>query len=486
MAATPVQPPKSSTPRNIHRPLPPAWDAGWFGIRPALRFRADPLGVLLRAAEVAAQHNHLVDLRFGPASRFLVTDPDGVRQILVEDAAKFYKSTQLKDILGPSLGQGLLTSDGEFWRRQRKLAQPAFHHKRIEGYASTMVAFTQRLLDQWEVASTSASAERDVEHDVERDIERDIDQDMMQLTMEIVVQCLFDADVTHDAAELGEAMSVGNELASERFTKLWVPPMWVPTRDNRRATQAIRTIDDVLMRFIHERRAGGIAALRERRDLLSMLLAAVDDDGGTGMSDKQARDEAFTLFAAGHETTATTLMWTWYLLARNPAVEAALHEELDRVLGGRAPTLADLAQLPYTDQIIKESLRLYPVAWITAREAIEPVHVGGYDFEKGATFFISPYVLHHDARYFDAPEEFRPDRWTPEFEKQLPRFAYFPFGGGPRVCIGNTFAIMEARLILATIAQRYRLHLAPDQVVEPLPLITLRSKNGLKMRVERR
>jgi len=455
---------------NTHSALPPAWDAGWFGIRSALRFRADSLGVLMAAAQTGARYGHMVDLRFGPVSRFLVSHPDWVRHIYVEQAAKFYKTQQVKDILGPSLGNGLLISDGDFWRRQRKLAQPAFHHKRIEGYATVMVDFTQRMLSQWNSASST----------------RDIDQDMMQLTMEIVAKCLFDADVASDAAGLGEAITTSNKLASARFTKLFVPPTWVPTRDNKRAVQAIDTIDHVLMRFIHQRRAEGLDALRERSDLLSMLLAAVDEDGSGGMTDKQARDEAFTLFVAGHETTATTLTWVWYLLSQNPVAEAKLHEELEHVLGGRTPTVADLARLPFTDWVIKETLRLYPVAWITSREAIEPVQVGDYHFDKGAVFFLSPYVLHHDATYFEAPEEFRPERWAGDFEKQLPRFAYFPFGGGPRVCIGNTFALMEAQLILATIAQRFTMRLAPGQVVEPLPLITLRSKYGLKMEVERR
>ena len=472
MDARPVEPSAPIVPTSSPHKQPPAWDAGWFGIRSALRFRADSLGVLMAAAQVAAHHGHLVDLRFGPVSRFVVCHPDLVRQIYVEEAAKFYKTQQVKDILGPSLGNGLLISDGEFWRRQRKLAQPAFHHKRIEGYATTMVDFTTRMLSKWETDLQTST--------------REIDQDMMQLTMEIVSKCLFDADVANDASELGEAITTGNELASARFTKLLVPPTWVPTRDNKRAAQAIETIDQVLMRFIHERRADGVDALRERNDLLSMLLLAVDEDDGGGMTDKQARDEAFTLFVAGHETTATTLTWVWYLLSQNPAAEAKLHEELDRVLGERTATLADLAQLPYTDWIIKETLRMYPVAWITSREAIEPVQVGGYDFDKGAVFFLSPYVLHHDATYFEAPEEFRPERWAGDFEKQLPRFAYFPFGGGPRVCIGNTFALMEAQLLLVTIAQRFQMRLDPDQVIEPLPLITLRSKYGLKMEVVRR
>ena len=472
MEARPAKSPAPPAPFAPHHKQPPAWDAGWFGIRSALRFRADSLGVLMAAAQMGARHGHIVDLRFGPVSRFLVSHPDWIRQIYVEQAAKFYKSAQLKEVLGPLLGNGLLVSDGDFWRRQRKLAQPAFHHKRIEGYANTMVDFTQRMLNTWDNVSVTST--------------RDIDQDMMQLTMEIVAKCLFNADVTSDAAGLGEAITTGNELASARFTKLFTPPTWVPTRDNKRAARAIDTIDQVLMRFIHQRRAEGLDALRDRSDLLSTLLAAVDEDGGGGMTDKQARDEAFTLFVAGHETTATTLTWVWYLLSQNPAAEAKLHEELERVLGGRTPTVADLAQLPFTDWIIKETLRLYPVAWITSREAIEPVQVGEYAFDKGAVFFLSPYVLHHDATYFEAPEEFRPERWAGDFEKQLPRFTYFPFGGGPRVCIGNTFALMEAQLILATIAQRFQMRLAPGHVVEPLPLITLRSKYGLRMEVASR
>ena len=216
-----------------------------------------------------------------------------------------------------------------------------------------------------------------------------------------------------------------------------------------------------------------------------MLLAAQDEDGSQ-MSDQQLRDEAMTLFLAGHETTALLLSWAWYLLAENPSVEAKLHAELTAVLGGRTPTMADLPALNYTDQIVKEVLRLYPPAYAMGRQSLQDIEIGGYRIPAKAQLFFFPYVVQRDPRYFDAPEEFRPERWTEAFVKQLPRYAYFPFGGGPRLCIGNSFATMEAVLILATIAQQFRLTLVPNQIIKPLPSVTLRPERGIKMVLEKR
>jgi cytochrome P450 len=360
-------------------------------------------------------------------------------------------------------GRGLLTSEGDFWLRQRRLAQPAFHRARIAGYASTMVEYTERLLHEWQDGE-----------------ERDIHKEMMRLTLHIVGKTLFDADVERDAQDIGKSMELLLEFGADFRRTLFVP-QWLPTPTNIRVDRAIRQIEKVLYRMIAEKRASG----RDAGDLLSMLLAAQDEDGSR-MTDKQLRDEAITLFLAGHETTANTLSWTWWLLAQNPAVEAKLHAELRNVLAGRAPSLDDLPKLVYTNHIITESMRLYPPAWGTARTAIEDHEIAGYAVPKGSGVSFAQWTVHRDARWYDAPDEFRPERWEGDLLKRLPRFAYFPFGGGPRQCIGNSFALMEAALILATIAQQYRFRLVEGHPVVPLASITLRPRHGIRVVMESR
>jgi cytochrome P450 len=300
--------------------------------------------------------------------------------------------------------------------------------------------------------------------------------------MSIIAKTLFDADVATEAREIGDVITVLLQLLNERFNKLIAIPDWIPTSSNRRLAQASRRLDQLIQRFIDDRRASG----EDKGDLLSMLLLARDEDGTGQMTDKQVRDEAMTLFGAGHETTAVALTWTWYLLSQHPEVEAKLHDELDAVLGGRKPTLEDLPHLPYTEKVIKEAMRLYPPAWGTSREPITDVEIGGYPIKKGQTIFINIYGVHRDARFFSDPGRFDPERFSPENEKQIPHYAYLPFGGGPRVCIGNAFAMMEARLILATVAQQYRLKLAPGHQVAPQRVFTLRPKHGMKMIAVRR
>lgn len=436
----------------------PSVKGGLLGLGSLLRFRNDSLTVL----EEAARLGDLSHIPFGPRPMLLVNHPDLIHQVLVEKAGSFYKTQQLKKLFEASLGQGILTADGEAWRRQRKLVQPAFHFKRIEAYATTMVEYAERMMQSW-----SANEQRNIDHD------------MTKLTLAIVSKTLFNADTSADADKLGDAITTGQEIIIRQFNSVFVPPAWLPTRTNKLAAQSLNTIDQTVMGFIHERRKTG----EDNGDLLSMLLLARDDDGKGGMSDKQARDEAFTLFVAGHETTANALTWTWWLLSQHPQVREKLHREIDTVLAGRAPTAQDLAKLTYLDQIIKESLRIRPPVWITTREPIEDVQIGGVSVKKGGFVGVSPWTMHHDARYFDAPHEFRPERWTPEFEKQLPKFAYFPFGGGPRICIGNQFALMEAKLVIATVAQRWTLEYAGAGDPGLQPLVTLRPANGMAMRL---
>jgi cytochrome P450 len=413
-------------------------------------------------AGLMREYGDFVSLRILNFRILLLNHPDHIEDVLVNHPRKFIRGRVLlanKRVFG----RGLLTSEGDFWLRQRRLAQPAFHRARIAGYASTMVEFTERLLHEWQDGE-----------------ERDIHAEMMRLTLQIVGKTLFDADVECDAQDIGKSMELLLEL-SANFRRTIFIPHWVPTPTNFRLERAIRQIEKVLYRMIAEKRASG----RDSGDLLSMLLAAQDEDGSR-MTDQQLRDEAITLFLAGHETTANTLSWTWWLLAQNPAVEAKLQAELRTVLAGRAPSLDDLPKLVYTNQIITESMRLYPPAWGTARTAIEDHEIAGYAVPKGSGVSFAQWTVHRDARWYDAPDEFRPERWEGDLLKRIPRFAYFPFGGGPRQCIGNTFALMETALTLATIAQQYRFRLVEGHPVVPLASITLRPRYGIRVVLESR
>jgi cytochrome P450 len=330
-----------------------------------------------------------------------------------------------------------------------------------------MVEFTERMLESWSEGQP-----------------RDVQEDMMRLTLEIVAKTLFDAEIGGDSVQASAAMETLMSSFMARTAKLIPVPHWIPTPLNLRVERAARRLDGIILAIIAERRKTGV----DRGDLLSMLLHAQDEESGRRMTDGQLRDEAMTLFMAGHETTANTLTWTWYLLATHPEVETKLHDELDGVLGHRPPTMADLARLRFTSMIITETLRLYPTVWMLGREAVEPVELGGYSLPIGLTVFMPQWTIHRDPRWFDDPEAFRPERWEPGLRllESIPRYAYFPFGGGPRVCIGNNFAQMESALLLATIARRYRLRLTSDAIVTPLPTMTLRPAQGVRVVVSRR
>jgi cytochrome P450 len=412
--------------------------------------------------KLALEYGDIAGMRILNFRSIFINHPDTIEEVLVTNSRKYTKGKVLR-ANRHVFGEGLLTSEGEFWLRQRRLAQPAFHRARIASYAATMVEYTQRLLQDW----------RDGE-------ERDAHKEMMRLTLQIVGKTLFDADVERDAREVGKSLELLLEIGAN-FRRTIFVPHWLPTPTNLRVKREVAQIEKILYRIIAERRASG----RDAGDLLSMLLSAQDEDGSR-MTDRQLRDEAITLFLAGHETTASTLSWTWWLLAQNPAVEAKLHAELDAVLGDRAPSLSDLPRLSYTGHIITESLRLYPAAWGIARLVIEDHEVAGYPVKKGMGVAMAQWVVHRDPRWYDAPEEFRPERWEDDLLKRLPRFAYFPFGGGPRQCIGNTFALMEAALILATIAQKFRLRMVANHPVVPLASITLRPRHGVRVLLESR
>lgn len=421
-------------------------------------------------AQLANSHDEIVRFRIFGNTFYLLTSPELVREVLVTRVAAFPKDDRDISLLSRIIGKGLVTTNGDEHRRQRALTQPAFHHRRIEAYARTMVDYTEEMLDGFTDGQT-----------------RDIAHDMMNLTMFIVTKSLFGAGKDTMAAEaerVGEAIHMLQEIADAEFVGPFVLPEWLPTRTNRDRKQYRAVVHGVIDRMVTERRAAG--AITDTGDLLSMLLLARDEDGAP-MSDREVRDQLLTLFVAGHETTSNALTWTWYLLSEHPAAAARLHEEVDRVLGDRPPTLDDLPNLPYTLQVLKESMRLYPPAWVlNIRRAAAATVIGDYTVPKGALIWLSPYAMHHQARFFPEPERFAPERWTPDAEKALPRYAYMPFGAGPRVCIGNGFAMMEAHLIVAAMARRVSLALAPDQTIEKAARVTLSNRTGMRMRVAAR
>lgn len=421
----------------------------------------DPLRFL---REVREQHGDVVQVSIGPLEVTLVSHPDVVEDILVTRNRLWQKDAYLHQTLRPVLGDGLLSSEGDFWRRQRRLAQPAFHRDRIAGYGEIMVQHAMRLAGRWRDGET-----------------RDVHKDMMRLTLEIVAETLFGTNVGDHAEEVGTALEGVLSVVTDPLEVFFPVLKRLPTLSRRRFDRSVVKLDSIMYGVIEQRRKGKEG---ETNDLLSMLLHARDDDGSR-MSDKQLRDECMTLFLAGHETTAINLSWTWLLLSQNPVAASRLARELDEVLGGRPPTVADLPHLRYAGHVIAESLRLYPPAWSMGREARDDVDIGGYVVRGGAQVWFCPWAIQRDARWFDQPDQFRPERWEGDFAKTLHRYAYFPFGGGPRFCIGQAFAQMEAVLLLATLAQAFHVEVLARRVV-PEPSVTLRPKGGLRVRLRKR
>jgi cytochrome P450 len=425
-------------------------------------FRAHPIRFLMK---MAREYGDLPYFRVASQRIYLVNHPDLVREVLVTNQANFTKSRALQRarIL---LGEGLLTSEGQFHLRQRRLVQPAFHRERLAAYAAVMSEYAVQFRDRWTAGSTV-----------------DVASEMMRLTLAVVGKTLFSADIEEEAPEIGEALTVVLKM----FRMLMMPfseyVQKLPLPSVRRFEKAGARLDKTIYGLIHARRRSG----EDTGDLLSMLLLAHDEEAdGSGMTDKQVRDEALTLFLAGHETTANALTWTWYLLSQNPECERRLHAEIDSALEGRVPAMSDLPQLRYAEMVFAEAMRLYPPAWAVGRMAKGAFELGGIPIAAKSICIVSPYVMQRDARWFPDPERFDPERWTPEAREARPKFSYFPFGGGARVCIGERFAWMEGVLMIVAIAQKWKLRLAKDQRVEPLPLITLRTKYGMRMVVEAR
>jgi cytochrome P450 len=405
----------------------------------------------------AEQYGDVCSFRFGPRRIYLVSHPDLIEQVLVTDAKHYTKHFGAR-MYKPVLGNGLVTSEGDFWLRQRRLAQPAFLRQRLVGYAPVMVALTQKMLDE---------AWRD-------GLRVDVHAQMSQLTSAIALKTLFDLDGGADREAYTDALREVFDLLKQRFYSFVPVPRWLPTPRNLRLWRSLRKLRGLVDGFIRAGRARKVPG----DDLLSRLIHACDEDG-TRMTDRQLRDEAMTLYLAGHETTALTLSWAWYLLALHPHVEERLADEWSKVLAGRAPTAADLPRLTYTEHVITEAMRVRPPVYLIGREAVDDRELGGYRVRRGTTIFLSQWVTHRDGRFYDDPLEFRPERWEGGLAQRLPKYAYFPFGGGPRVCIGNGFAMMEAVLLLATFGQHYRFTLEPEPPVTFDLGITLLPQNGI-------
>jgi len=460
-AVRPIRVPRFGASRHVGNGFP-AGPTARYPFQFLVEIARNPLAMMIA---MAGDYGDIAHYRIGPQHLFLFNHPDLIRDVLVTNQKNFHKSRGLERAKR-LLGNGLLTSEGEFHLRQRRLAQPAFHRQRIAAYAATMTDFAGRTRSQWTDGATV-----------------DMHTEMMRLTLGIVAKTLFDADVDSEAAEIGSAMTAAFESFNYAMLPFTEYLDRLPIPAVRRFNAARDRLDSTIYRMIRERRASG----EDRGDLLSMLLLAQDTEGdGTSMSDAQLRDEALTIFLAGHETTANALTWTWYLLSQHPEVEARLHSELDSTLAGRLPTYENLPALPYTRMVLAESMRLYPPAWAIGRRALEDFEAGGFTVPAGSVVLMSQYIMHRDSRFFPEPERFDPERWTPEHQAERPKFSYFPFGGGARVCIGEQFAWMEGILLIAAIAQQWRMRLVPDHVVDLQPLITLRPKYGMRMTLEGR
>ncbi len=449
--------PTSRTPvpdgANERRPIPVVPRTGWLGNLEA--FRVDRVGMQLR---LAAEYPEVGGLRFGFTSGVIVNAPALAHEVLSTKHDHFVKAPGLTVFLKPLLGNGLLTSEREFHAKQRRLLAPAFTHKRIASYADTMARRGERFARRIEDGESL-----------------DISAEMMRLTLEIVGKTLFDAEMGTDAGDVGQAVTTAMECAIEQIhSSLPIPP-FIPTPLNLENRRAVAKLDAIIYRLIRERRALDV----DRGDVLSTLLEA-RDEVGRPMPDRQVRDESMTLFLAGHETTANALSWVFYLLAKNPDARARVEAEIDAI--GHVPTYADLGKLPFALAVFKEAMRIFPPAYILPRRVVRPVDIGPYRIGRNTLVFVNVLGIHRRPDLFEDPDAFRPERFLGDAEKALPRGAYIPFGGGPRVCIGNHFATMEGHLLMSILLSRLRFDLTSDAEVELEPLVTLRPKNGIPMR----
>lgn len=413
--------------------------------------------------EAGNQYGDVVHLDLGPREFYLLNHPDYIRYVLQDNYRNYHKGY---DPIEPLIGNGLVMSEGNFWRRQRRLMQPAFHRDQLASFADVIAGATAEMLSRWERAARHETL-------------LDMAEEMTHLTLQVILRTMFSTDIDD---KIDVASRAFEDALAYMNQQLMAPFEWlqhIPTPAKRRFQRALTALDDIVYGIIAERRHSD----DDPGDLLSMLLNAQDEETGESMTDKQVRDEVMTIFLAGHETTANALAWVWYLLSKYPATARQVRSEVDDVLGDRAPAYEDLQNLTYMRRVIDETLRLYPSAWMFARQAVEDDEIGGYSIPAGATLMLSPFVTHRRAEFWENPEGFDPERFTPERVKERARYAYFPFGGGPRRCIGEGFALMEAQLVMAMVVQRFRLHLVPGHRVEPQPMATLRPHPGVLMTV---
>jgi cytochrome P450 len=431
------------------------------------KIQTDALGFLM---ELSTTYGDLVYFPVASQPVYVVNHPDGVRHILQEQNRRYTKNTIQYNSLSTITGKGLLTSDGAFWLRQRRLAQPAFARPRMMALDQIIVPAVQAMLERWKEPASKGQPV-------------DVDDEMMRLTLEIVGKALFSIDLSSDASRLTGAVLTALDHIIFRARNIIVPPDYIPTPRNLRFRRALRTLDEAVYAIIADRRQGGGGKHSEMDDLLNVLINARDEETGELMSDRQVRDEVMTMLIAGHETVASALTWTWFLLSSHTDEQECLRSEVVRVLNGRLPAATDLPDLPYTAQVFSEALRLYPPAWVISRRAVEEDEVLGYPIPTGALIIISPYVVHRRPDFWEDAANFIPARFSSETEGKRHRFAYIPFGGGPRLCIGSNFAAVEAHLIMAMITQHYRLELAPQANIKMDALVTLRPHYGLPMRL---
>lgn len=462
-----LTPPDDASAPAFHRvPRLPPGPPGLIQVNSAHWLQHDALAFL---QSLARDYGDVVRFRFYLYPIYFINHPDALKRVLQDQQRNYNKDVIDYRLLRRLGGNGLIVNDGASWLRQRRLMQPAFHRQRVEALGTVMTTATLAMLDGWERPARDGEV-------------LDMAEEMMQLTLRIVAAALFSTDITAEVEQFGQAFRLLNAAFLQLFYQPWRFLPGLPSSPWRSLQAARRTLIDVGTRVIARRRQ----QLVDKGDLLSMLLLARDEETGQGMDDRQLNAEVLALLLAGHETTALALTWTWYLLDTHPEVEQRLYASLTSVLGGRVPTVDDLPHLPYLRMVLDEALRLYPPAWSFLRHAVAADTLGGYRIPKGAMVLISPYTTHRHPAFWEQPEVFDPERFLPDRLASRPRFAYLPFGGGPRQCIGTAFALTEAQLVLATVAQRYRLRMVPGHLVEPEPVITLRLRHGLRMRLERR
>jgi cytochrome P450 len=426
-------------------------------------FRRDMMRTMIDAWR---EQGDVVRLRLAQYRAHLISHPEHIKYVLQDNYLNYTKLQRVDDKFTQVAGNGLVSSRGDFWLRQRRMTQPIFHRQRISSFAKVMTDTTAGMLQRWEGPARDGQA-------------LDMRVEMVRLSLAVLSQALFSADWGGVADDVGAAVTVAFDYVQRRMNALVDVPEWVPIPSNRRFIRARATVDEIVYRFIAERRAGGPGG----EDLVSLLLSVRDDETGAGMTDQQLHDEITTMIFAGHETVSTALTWVWYLLSKHPAAARRVREEVQDALAGRVPTVDDLPKLPFTQMVVDESMRLYPPIWMLSRVPIKDDEIGGFRIPAGDMVFICPYMAHRHPDFWVNPEGFDPERFSAERAQGRHRYAFFPFGGGPRICIGDAFALLEMRLVVAMVAQRYRLDLVPGHPVVPQATISLRAKHGVLMRV---